>query len=549
MTGRPAVLLALLGLACGTPGPAPIAYGAVECEHCHMTASDPRFGAELVTRRGRILVFDDPGCLAAYLSGGTVAAGDVHSLWVTDFLSPDSLIPVTEAVFLKSDSIRTPMDSRVAALRPGRSADSLRATLGGELISWDAVVAGAGGHEGGGTRAATPGPAAGAMVQPGEVGAVAEAIRRAAPGDRIVLRAGTYHEGPLVIDKPLTLEGEGRPVIRGRGDHTLLRVTADSVVLRGLVLAHVEPSNIEDRAALLLDGVTGCVVEDLEVRDAFFGIYAARTEGCRLAGNRVIGPNRLERHSGNGIHLWTARRMDLTDNLVTGHRDGLYFEFVEDTRIERNTSAGNARYGLHFMFSHNCAYRENLFRENGAGIAVMYTRHITIEGNRFEDNRGPTAYGLLLKEIADSRLAGNSFLRNTVGLLADGGGRLEIRDNRFEENGWAVKLMASSMDNRFEGNRFTGNSFDLATNSRSNYSTFRGNWWDRYRGYDLDRDGTGDVPYRPVRLFSLLVMQHEPAMILLRSTFVDLLDAAERVLPVLTPETLADAAPLMEPPR
>jgi len=105
--------------------------------------------------------------------------------------------------------------------------------------------------------------------------------------------------------------------------------------------------------------------------------------------------------------------------------------------------------------------------------------------------------------------------------------------------------MANTESNRFEGNRFAGNAFDVATNSRSNTSTFAGNSWDQYRGYDLDRDGYGDVPFRPVRFFSLVVQEHQPALILLRSFFVELLDLAERMLPILTPETLVDARPLM----
>ena len=117
--------------------------------------------------------------------------------------------------------------------------------------------------------------------------------------------------------------------------------------------------------------------------------------------------------------------------------------------------------------------------------------------------------------------------------------------NEFVDNGWAVKLMASTQDARFSANEFIGNTFDVATNSRGNGGTFAGNYWDDYDGYDLDRDGVGDVPHRPVRLFSLLVAQNEPSLILLRSLFVGLLDTAERVLPALTPETLADASPAM----
>lgn len=393
-------------------------------------------------------------------------------------------------------------------------------------------------------------PQAEIVVSPsGPVRSVGEAVRLAAPGDRIVVRAGRYEEGPIVIDKRLTLEGEGRPEIQGRGDHMLIHVIADSVVLRGLILSHVEPSHVEDRAVLKFEGVRGCVAEDLEIRDGFFGIYVAKSRDCRLERNLVTGPDRPERNAGNAIHLWNARDMVIRDNVVTGHRDGLYFEFVRATEITGNRSEGNVRYGLHFMFSDSCDYRKNVFTRNGAGIAVMYTRWLTVAENRFEHNRGPTAYGLLLKEISDSRLEANRFDDNTVGLLFEGGGRNLVTGNAFANNGWAIRLMANSIENRFERNSFAGNSFDLSTNSQSNYSTFEGNWWDRYDGYDLDGNGRGDVPFRPVRLFSLLVAQNSPAVIMLRSFFVDLLDAAERVLPVLTPETLVDTSPLMVRPR
>jgi len=241
--------------------------------------------------------------------------------------------------------------------------------------------------------------------------------------------------------------------------------------------------------------------------------------------------------------------MTVADNVVTNHRDGLYFEFVQDTGIERNTSQGNARYGLHFMFSNRCAYRENRFLRNGAGVAVMYTRQVAMQHNVFLGNRGPTAYGLLLKDISDSRLDGNRFIENTVGVLVEGGGRLTFAGNRFARNGWAVKLMANSPGDRFEGNVFEGNSFDMATNSRSTDGVVSANWWDRYEGYDLDRDGRGDVAFRPVRLYSLLVANDPSSVMLMRSAFVDLLDAAERALPLLTPETLVDRAPLMRVPR
>jgi len=176
---------------------------------------------------------------------------------------------------------------------------------------------------------------------------------------------------------------------------------------------------------------------------------------------------------------------------------------------------------------------------------VMYTKHVEMVNNTFENNWGAAAYGLLLKEIGDSRLEHNRFAHNTTGLLADGANRLVATNNQFVDNGWAVKLDASTLEARFTDNDFLGNTFDVATNSREHTSSFSGNYWDDYTGYDLNRDGTGDVPYHPVRLFSLVVERHSPSIALLRSAFVGLLDAAERALPSLTPETLVDSKPRM----
>ena len=388
------------------------------------------------------------------------------------------------------------------------------------------------------------------VVSPaGPIRSIAEAVREAPAGARIIVRPGSYREAPIVVDKPLTIAGEGRPLVEPREQTTIIRVVADDVRVEGLTLANVSASYVEDRAAIRFEHVRRCVAQDLEIRNAPFGIYAAQSTECRIVHNVIRGGGSSGRALGNAIHLWSSSHMLVADNVVSSHRDGLYFEFVQDTTIERNTSERNLRYGLHFMFSNGCAYRENHFLHNGAGVAVMYTHTVAMERNEFRDNRGPTAYGLLLKDISESRLAGNRFTGNTVALLIEGGGHLSVTDNRFSGNGWAVKLMANSPRNRFERNTFEGNSFDLATNSRSTEAIVAGNWWDRYQGYDLDRDGRGDVAFRPVRLFSLLVSSYPPSVILMRSTFVDLLDAAERALPILTPETLVDASPLMRVPQ
>lgn len=371
------------------------------------------------------------------------------------------------------------------------------------------------------------------------------ALAAARAGDRILVKPGTYAAGDLRVDRRVTIEGEGWPVLDAGGDHQGLVVTAGGVTVRGLVFRNVATSFIADRAALRFEDVEGCTVEGNRFEGTFFGVYLSRSGGCIVARNTFRGAFRDESNSGNAIHLWNTVRTTIAGNDVRGHRDGIYLEFARQATVTGNRSEGNFRYGLHFMFSDSCAYRGNTFARNGAGVAVMFSHVVEMTGNRFRDNWGAASYGLLLKEIADSRLAGNEFHRNSVALFVEGSDRLEVRENRFDDNGWAVKLLQDSDDDRFLGNTFVRNAFDVATNSRSNSSTFDGNYWDHYRGYDLDRDGYGDAPFRPVRFFSFLVERNRPALILLRSLFVELLDVAERVLPVLTPETLVDRHPRM----
>jgi copper chaperone NosL len=113
-----------------------------------MTIADPRFAAELVTRTGMVYVFDDVGCLAAFVRQGTVSPDAVHSLWVYDYQQPDSLLDARRAVYLEVDTLPTPMSSHLLALRPGEGADRLHARLGGRMLRWEEVPAG--GHERGG---------------------------------------------------------------------------------------------------------------------------------------------------------------------------------------------------------------------------------------------------------------------------------------------------------------------------------------------------------------------------------------------------------------
>lgn len=375
---------------------------------------------------------------------------------------------------------------------------------------------------------------------------ITAAIKAARAGDTVWVSAGTYREKNIIVDKKLVLKGAGYPVLDGEKKYEVISIKADGVVVDGFRVVHSGVSSINDMGGIKIYDSRDVVIRNNILEDTFFGIYTQYGKNCTIENNRLTAYATEEQQSGNGIHCWKSDSMHIIGNTVSGHRDGIYFEFVTNSIIRRNTSFKNIRYGLHFMFSHNDTYFSNHFERNGAGVAVMYSHGVKMYQNTFEQNWGDAAYGLLLKEISDSHIEGNSFVKNTSGIYLEGASRIRMAKNLFRNNGWGLKIQASCMDIEVARNNFIGNTFDVGTNGSLVLNTFNGNYWDKYDGYDLNKDQVGDVPYRPVSMYSMIVEKNPPAMLLFRSFITSLLDKTEKVFPSLTPEGLKDTKPMMK---
>jgi nitrous oxidase accessory protein len=376
---------------------------------------------------------------------------------------------------------------------------------------------------------------------------IQQAIDHALPGDTILVNAGRYHEKTITINKPLYLKGVNYPLLDGERKYEVIAIKSNEVTIEGFYIQHAGYSSYNDIAAIRIYNARHVTVRNNKLDDTFFGIYSQHATACIIIGNILHSNAVSEISSANGIHCWKSDSMQILNNNISGHRDGIYFEFVTNSVIKNNNSHENVRYGLHFMFSNNDTYQENTFNNNGAGVAVMFSHGVVMFHNTFSGNWGSAAYGILLKEIADSRIEKNNFLRNTTGIYMEGTSRILVIQNRFDNNGWALKIQASCNDNTITANNFLSNTFDVATNGSLVLNTFNGNYWDKYEGYDLNRDGRGDVPYRPVSLYSMIVERNPTSMMLFRSFMVNLLDKTEKVAPVFIPENLKDEKPLIKP--
>lgn len=382
-------------------------------------------------------------------------------------------------------------------------------------------------------------------VKPGtKFNTLQKALQSAQNGDVIKVTASTYYVEDILIDKSISLIGIGNPVLDGQKKSNVLIITAPRVTIKGFVIRNSGVSNIKDKAGIRVEKGDSVNILNNLLENTCFGIYLAKVNGGIISGNTIHGINSVIQ-SGNGIHLWYSHHIRILNNKISGQRDGIYFEFATHSEISHNLSENNYRYGLHFMFSNNDNYTFNTFRNNGSGVAVMYTKYISMSNNIFEQNWGTSSYGLLLKDISRSVISNNTFSKNTSGIYMEGTSDVKIEYNNFLNNGLAIRMLANCEKDTFMLNNFMGNTFDFTTNGSENLNYLKGNYWDKYAGYDLNRDKKGDLPYRPVSLYSQIIEKLPSAVFLLRSFMAELLDKAEKALPSMSYVNLYDNEPSM----
>ncbi|MCW7491909.1 nitrous oxide reductase family maturation protein NosD [Leptospira sp. 2 VSF19] len=373
-----------------------------------------------------------------------------------------------------------------------------------------------------------------------------DAITLSQNGDTIKIQPGIYKEGFLPITKSISIIGENGVVIDGLKEKHVLGVYANGVRIQNLKVIGSGISDLSEFAGVHTEKVKDCYFENLSLEDNVYGFYLAETTNCTLKNNTSIGNAENEVLGGNGIHLWSASQNKIIGNKLKKHRDGIYLEFSEHLEIEGNESEENIRYGMHFMFSNHNQFNKNIFKNNSAGVAVMYSKDITMEENKFLDNWGESSNGILLKDIADSTLSKNRFEGNTIAVFADGITNINFQNNDFINNGWGIKILGNTDYNKIIDNNFIKNVFDISTNTKSTTNIFSKNYWDHYEGYDLDKDQIGDIPHKTIHFFGYWIAVYPFLMVLYESPVVLFLQGIEKAFPIVTPIEFEDQHPRMK---
>ncbi len=372
-------------------------------------------------------------------------------------------------------------------------------------------------------------------------------LKLASNGDNIYVKPGKYVVSGIVINKAIKLIGQNYPKLTTNGKHEIVTICSNNVVISGFNINNCGISSTEDRAGIKVINSNDVIIENNYIENNLFGIYLSNCQNCNVKNNLIIGQAINEGDSGNGIHLWHCKNIKITSNNITKHRDGIYFEFVSNSIISNNKSYNNLRYGLHFMFSNQDTYSYNSFFQNGAGVAVMYSKNVTMRNNTFTQNIGSSAYGLLLKEISNSEIVNNIIKNNTIGIQCDGTANLSVYENNFIKNGIGVRLSSYSENTKFSFNNFASNTYDVSSICvLHNNNTFAHNYFASNLGFDLNHDYIADLPFQPVKISCIIIDNNPSIAVLLNSPLFALIDCIQLMVPSLAPAELIDTTPLMK---
>lgn len=431
-----------------------------------------------------------------------------------------------------------------------------KATSGAAALLLAALLAGAAAPErrpaaSESRRAKPPRPDCTLELRPGA--ALAPLLERAAEGARVCLAPGEY-PGPLRIRRRVTLWGPPDAVVRSRGVGTTVEVLADGTKLLGFTVDGSGGRFDTLDAAVRIEG-RDVRVEGLGIRRAVFGLLVEKSERVTLRENEIHGteegPLGLR---GDPIRLWETRHSRIENNRVLAGRDVVIW-YSSHNRISGNLVT-DGRYGTHLMYSHENEIVGNRYERNVVGTFLMYSRNVVVKNNLFLHSGGAAGMGLGLKESGNLTIADNVFVNDTVGIYVDTSPLYVSDRNRIERNAFVlgsvgVVFHGSERHSTFTDNLFRDNVTHVRVEGQSDPSAivWRGNYFDDYAGYDLDRDGRGDIPYQ-LRSLSSDLIARQPELEFLRGTpALWLIDAIAHIAPLFSPRTLVvDPSPRIAPP-
>lgn len=366
-------------------------------------------------------------------------------------------------------------------------------------------------------------------------------VDQAPAGSTLKPPPGTY-SGPVLVNKPLVIDGGGQVTIDGGGQGTVFVLETNSSTLRGLHLKNSGASHDSDDACLNVRGDYN-TIESLVISDCLFGIDLKQASENLVRGNRIASKPFSLGLRGDGLRLWYSMNNRIENNEVIDSRDMVVW--YSNGNVFSGNVGRRSRYSIHFMFANDNEVVGNRFYDNAVGVYLMYTERVHVRNNVISHATGATGMGIGFKESSDSIVEGNEIIYCAVGIGSDlspfePDTKIHFRNNRIAYNGIGIMFTSELGGNIANDNVFEGNLTHVMQAGRgaSNLNVWRGNYWDDYQGFDRNADNVGDTPYELFAFSDRIWMEIPQARFFKTSPAMEALDFLERLAPFSSPDLM-----------
>ena len=360
-------------------------------------------------------------------------------------------------------------------------------------------------------------------------------------GGTLILPPGTY-AGPVVVDKPIVIDGRNEVTVDGGGKGTVFLLDTDGATLKNLHITNSGEYHNDIDAGVQIRGKFN-VVKDNVIDNCLFGVDLQQSNNNIVRNNTISSKPFDLGQRGDSVRLWYSFNNKVTDNKITGVRDMVVW-YSANNELSRNTGS-DSRYSLHFMYSRYNLVEDNKYYNNAVGIFLMYSDGIIVRNNHIAHAAGPTGVGIGFKETSDLTIENNEVLYCATGLYIDVSPYQPDTTNRFSGNlvaynGIGIRFLNDWTGNIFKQNQFADNLTQIVVSGgkTANRNVWEGNFWSDYEGFDLDQDGVGDKPYELYAYADRLWQDQLYAQFFKGSPVLEVLDFLERLAPFTEPDLL-----------
>ncbi len=374
-----------------------------------------------------------------------------------------------------------------------------------------------------------------------------EAVDKAKPYSTLKLSSGIYF-GNIIINKPINILAEKNThvVIHGNNHGSVITINSSNVTLKNLTITSSGSRMDRIDSGISIKKAKYLHIDNCKILDNLYGIDMFMVSESIITNNYITSKDLYIALRGNALKMYYSNNNLIQNNTIENAKD-VTLDYAHNNLFKSNIFKGN-RFATHISLSNNNFFYNNTYMYNSVSIMVMGAKNLIINNNTIKSSNGAAGIGVVVSGVTNFKFEHNILKFNAKGIYIDGqekhkGMKRYINHNEISYNGEAIHFHASIKDNMITHNKIFGNIEDIVKDIEGEFSSsniVEYNYWDRYTGFDRDRDNIGDTSHKVYQYADQLWHHNNKIKFFYASPILSLMNFILSLAPFVEPNLLLE---------